>query len=378
MNKRRISMHDMVLGEPLQWDVYDTTGHLLLSRGHVIDNAHLLESLMERGLFIDLPHKHTETPHTETQLRELPSVLRLINLAHKRLEELLFGLHTETDAQAKILEVARTVIHATNLNPDIAVACILLNQNASSYAERHSMDTAVLALLVAQALKKSADEIAVIVAAALTMNIGMLRQHDHFQDKQGALTDKELELIKKHPEESVNLLKQAGISDPDWLGYILQHHENEDGSGYPYGLSGQDIAQNAKIISLADRYCARVTGRKYHQPLLPPAVLRGLFVEDSKTIDAHLAPYFIHELGMYPPGTCVRLHNGEIGVVTRKGKQASTPVVHALVGPRGAPLSFPIQRDTAKELFAIHEALHPEQADVRFSMQQLWGKEASL
>jgi HD-GYP domain-containing protein (c-di-GMP phosphodiesterase class II) len=378
VNKRRISMQDMVLGEPLQWDVFDTTGHLLLSRGHVIDNNHLLESLVARGMFIDLPHKPTETPQAAAQVRELPSVLRFINLAHKRLEGLLFGLHAETDAQAKILEVAKTVIYATNLNPDIAIACILLNQSVSSYAGRHSMDTALVSLLVAQVMNKSPDEVRIIVAAALTMNIGMIRQHDHFQDKQGPLIEKEIEFIKKHPEEGVQLLKQAGIDHPDWLTYVLQHHENEDGSGYPHGLRGQEISQNAKIISLADRYCARITGRTYRQPLLPPAALRGLFVEESKTIDTHLAPYFIHELGTYPPGTYVRLQNGEIGVATRKGKQASTPIVHALVGPRGVPLSFPIQRDSAKELFAIREAVYPEQADVRFSMQQLWGKEASL
>jgi HD-GYP domain-containing protein (c-di-GMP phosphodiesterase class II) len=378
VNKRRISMQDMVLGEPLQWDVFDTTGHLLLSRGHVIDNNHLLESLVARGMFIDLPHKPTETPQAAAQVRELPSVLRFINLAHKRLEGLLFGLHAETDAQAKILEVAKTVIYATNLNPDIAIACILLNQSVSSYAGRHSMDTALVSLLVAQVMNKSPDEVRIIVAAALTMNIGMIRQHDHFQNKQEPLIAKEIEVIKKHPEEGVQLLKQAGIDHPDWLTYVLQHHENEDGSGYPHGLKGQEISQNAKIISLADRYCARITGRTYRQPLLPPAALRGLFVEESKTIDTHLAPYFIHELGTYPPGTYVRLQNGEIGVATRKGKQASTPIVHALVGPRGVPLSFPIERDSAKELFAIREALHPEQADVRFSMQQLWGKEASL
>ena len=378
MNKRRISMQDMVLGEPLQWDVYDTAGHLLLSRGHVIDNNHLLESLVARGMFIDLPHKPTETPQAAAQVRELPSVLRFINLAHKRLEGLLFGLQAEADAQAKILEVAKTVIYATNLNPDIAIACILLNQSVTSYAGRHSMDTALVSLLVAQVMKKSPDEVRIIVAAALTMNIGMIRQHDHFQDKQGPLTEKEIEFIKKHPEEGVQLLKQAGIDHPDWLTYVLQHHENEDGSGYPHGLRGQEISQNAKIISLADRYCARVTGRTYRQALLPSAALRGLFVEESKTIDTHLAPYFIHELGTYPPGTYVRLQNGEIGVVTHKGKQASAPVVHALVGPRGAPLAFPIQRDTAKELFAIREAVYPNQANVRFSMQHLWGKEARL
>ncbi|MHB1244809.1 MAG: HD-GYP domain-containing protein [Sulfuriferula sp.] len=378
MNKRRISMQDMVLGEPLQWDVYDTTGHLLLSRGHIIDNTHLLESLVSRGLFIDLPHKQTEAPLTVAKVPELPSVLRFINLAHKRLEGLLFGLLTETDATAKILEVAKTVIYATNLNPDVAIACILLNQSVTTYAGRHSMDTALVSLLVAQVMKKSPDEVKIIVAAALTMNIGMLRQHDHFQEKQGPLTEQEMAIVKKHPEEGARLLQQAGIDHPDWLAYVLQHHENEDGSGYPHGLKGPEISQNAKIISLADRYCARVTGRAYRQPLLPPAALRGLFIEESKTIDKNLVPFFIHELGMYPPGTHVRLLNGEIGVVTRKGHQVSAPIVHALLAPGGAPLSFPIQRDTSKTLFAIREALYPSQADVRFSMQHLWGKEASL
>lgn len=371
-------MHDIVLGKPLQWDVYDTTGHLLLSRGHVIDNEHQLETLVERGLFVDIPHRKPEVPVVAAQVRELPSVLRFINLAHKRLEGLLFDLHNQADAQAKIFEVAKTVIYATNLNPDIAVACILLNQSVGSYAGRHSMDTAVVSLLVAQVMKKSADEILTIVAAALTMNVGMLRQHDHFQNKVGPLTEKELEFIQQHPEAGVGMLKQAGISHPDWLTYVLQHHENEDGSGYPGGLKGPQIEQNAKIISLADRYCARVTGRAYRKPLLPAAALRGLFVDDSKTIDTHLAPYFIHELGMYPPGSYVRLQNGEVGVVTRKGKLPATPVVHALIGPRGVPLSFPVPRDTEKTLFAIHEALAPEQADIRFSMQQLWGKEARL
>lgn len=378
MNKRRISMQDMVLGEPLQWDVFDTSGHLLLSRGHIIDNEHQLEMLVERGLFVDIPDKKQEAPVVAAQVRELPSVLRFINLAHKRLESLLFDLHNQSEAQAKILEVAKTVVYTINLNPDIAIACILLNQRVSTYAGRHSMDTAVVALLIAQVMKKNADEILTIVAAALTMNLGMLRQHDHFQNKPGPLTEKELEYIRNHPEAGVRLLQQAGINDPNWLTYVLQHHENEDGSGYPKGLAGSQIEQNSKIISLADRYCARVTGRAYRKPLLPTAALRGLFVEDSKTIDTHLAPFFIHEVGMYPPGSYVRLQNGEVGVVTHKGKLPATPVVHALIGPRGAPLSFPIPRDTEKTLFAIREPLYPEQADVRFSMQQLWGKEASL
>jgi hypothetical protein len=72
------------------------------------------------------------------------------------------------------------------------------------------------------------------------------------------------------------------------------------------------------------------------------------------------------------------LQNGEIGVVTRRGAAPATPVVHAFIGPRGAPLSFPIQRDTSKELYAVREVLASDQAMLPFSMQQLWGEEAAL
>ena len=64
--------------------------------------------------------------------------------------------------------------------------------------------------------------------------------------------------------------------------------------------------------------------------------------------------------------------------MTRRGRAAATPVVHSFIGPRGAPLSFPIQCDTGKELYAIRDTLGGEQAMLRFSMQQLWGDEASL
>ena len=75
------------------------------------------------------------------------SVLRFINLAKQQLERLLLGLTTETDAQAKILEVVKALAYTANLNADIAVGCILLNQAASNYAVRHCIDTAIVAML---------------------------------------------------------------------------------------------------------------------------------------------------------------------------------------------------------------------------------------
>src|SRR3569832_1661910 len=251
MNKHRVGMADLVLGEPLRWDVYDEHGVLLLSRGHIIENEHQIEELVERGMFVDAASYSKKAAAPAAKVKELPSVLRLLDMADRRLEHLLFSFHHDPDAPAKLSEIAQVIAYASGLNPDIALASILIDQEVHSYTIRHSIDTAIVALLVARALQKPAHEIVSLTAAALTMNLGMLRQHNAFQAKSDPLTDQEEELIRQHPEESARLLAQAGVTDPERQTCVLHHHENEDGSGYPFHLSGQDIPQNAKIISLS-------------------------------------------------------------------------------------------------------------------------------
>lgn len=305
-----------------------------------------------------------------------PSVLRMINEAHRQLEQVLFNLGDEADAQGRILDIARALTQATDSNPDIALACILLNQEEGSYAVRHCIDSAVVALLVARALGQVPSETLTIMAAALTMNVGMLPSQEQLQSRLNAISDAELALIHRHPQQSVDMLKAAGVSDSEWLTYVLLHHENEDGSGYPHGRKGDEIPLNAKIIALADRYCARVSSRSYRKSLLPNEALSDILLADHHSVDPMLTTCFIRVLGIYPTGAVVRLANGEIGVVAGKGSSSTTPVVHAMIAPDGAPLPGPANRDTAASQFAIREMLSEERAGVRFSMQQVWGDEA--
>lgn len=305
-----------------------------------------------------------------------PSVLRQINQAHRRLEKLLFNLDHEPDAQNRILDVARKLTAAVDQNPDIALACILLNQDEGSYAVRHCLDSAVVALLVARALDKSPAETLSIMAAALTMNVGMLQNQEQLQNRLNAISDRELAIIHGHPQTGVNLLQQAGVEDPDWLSCVLLHHENEDGSGYPFGKTGDDIPLHAKIISLADRYCARVSSRNYRKSLLPNEALSDILLVDHNSIDPMLTACFIRVLGIYPTGAVVRLANGEVAVVSGKGKSSTTPIVHALAAPNGMPLLPPSRRDTAGEHYAIREMVSEDKAGIRFTMQQVWGDAA--
>ena len=97
MDQHRITMSDIVIGEALPWDVFDASGHLLLSRGYVVERAQQVQALVERGLFVDAKSIEKKQQPKPAKVQELPSVLRLINLANKRLERLLFNLANDPD-----------------------------------------------------------------------------------------------------------------------------------------------------------------------------------------------------------------------------------------------------------------------------------------
>jgi HD-GYP domain-containing protein (c-di-GMP phosphodiesterase class II) len=369
MTKKRIEEHELKVGEAVPWDVHGDDGELLVRKGHVVSNVRQLDVLIKRGLYA-ISHVTTAPPEVRVQ----PSVLRMLNAANRRLDSLLRAIVLgEQGDKERLLEVAKIVSAAVDLQPNVALACILHNQKEGSYAIRHCIDTAVVARIVARAMKKGPEEKLIIVAAALTMNLGMLPHQERLQMTKEALSPVDQEIIRKHPARGVELLRHAGVDDPAWLGCVLMHHENEDGTGYPYGKQGAQVSLDAKIISLADRYTARVSSRAYRKSLVPNAALRDIVLVGKENTDPALVSTFVKELGIFPIGTFVRLENGEIGVVTAKGNSTTTPIVDALVGPRGAPLDAVIKRDTSKTLHGIREVLTEHQAAIGFSLDQLWG-----
>jgi HD-GYP domain-containing protein (c-di-GMP phosphodiesterase class II) len=298
------------------------------------------------------------------------SVLRSLNLASSQLDGLLAGLSAYSDAERALRQMAHEVAAAATRAPDVAIAAILLNQIAGRYAVRHCVDTAIVACVMARAMDKSQPEVETIAAAALTMNVGMMRQIESFHSKSSALSSDEREMVRRHPAESAVLLRCAGVSDEDWLAGVLQHHESDDGSGYPEGRRKEDIAFDARLIGIADRYCACVSARNYRRSMLPPLALDKLRTDGG--YDAALIDQVCAQLGPYPPGTLVRLANGETGVVASVGALQ----VHALRGADGTPMS--LERRTDEPEHAIVTALHEDDARLRFRMQAVWGELAAL
>jgi HD-GYP domain-containing protein (c-di-GMP phosphodiesterase class II) len=307
-----------------------------------------------------------------------PSVLHQLNLSNRRLEHLLQNLRNERNAEGELREIAHDVIQAVELNPDIALATIFLNQIAGTYAVRHCIETAVVTVVMARCMGKGTADTLTVTVAALTMNVGMLRHNETFQNKSTPLSSEEMSIVRRHPEESVDLLKCAGVQDEDWISCVLLHHENDQGSGYPAGIASPEVTLNAKLLSLADRYCAQVSARNYRKSILPDQALRNLIEDKVAPVDPLLVEHFQRELGDFPPGCLVRLASGEIGVVSRRLAGGDVLHVHCLRDPSGAVLAPAALRRTGDASCAIAEALSEDQAAIRFSMKQIWGVQASL
>ncbi|MYM32421.1 HD domain-containing protein [Duganella sp. CY15W] len=306
------------------------------------------------------------------------SVLHQLNESNRRLERLLHNLRNEHNAEADIRDIAREVIDAVDLNPDIALACIFLSQINGSYAVRHCIETAVVTVVIAHSMQMSATSTLTVTAAALTMNVGMLRHHEGFQNKNTPLTSEEMAIVRRHPEESVDMLRCVGVEDDDWISCVLMHHENDEGSGYPAGIASPEVTLNAKLLSLADRYCAQVSARNYRRSLPPHQALRNLVEDKMAPVDASLSRQFQQELGDYPPGCLVRLASGEIGVVSQRLDGGAARGIHCLRDPAGGVLSPAPVRRTGADGCSITESLSEDQASIRFSMKQIWGAQAAL
>ncbi len=354
--------------------MYDDKGVLLLHKGNVIESARQLDILMARGLFFmseNMPDPDIGKPVPQ---QEENCPFPLIEQIYPRLEKLIDANNPETekDFPAKIIGLCSQLQRACTQDADAALSTILLG-TAFRYSIRHNVDVAIICELIGQTLELSAEERLSVLAAALTANIAMTALTDVLYAQPDPLSDREKEAIVAHPESGVALLKACGVNDPLWLSCVLHHHRSADGKGYPQGFSEDPPPAAARMIALADFFCAKISGRSYRPPLSSHKAMQAIFPASDGRFDAGIAELFVKTLGIYLPGTFVSLKNNQIAVVTRRGEKIQSPIVYAVTGKDGMPLPGPVYRDTCLPDYGIVRSIPAKEVVVKVNRYQLWG-----
>ncbi|MFL6465651.1 MAG: HD-GYP domain-containing protein [Bryobacteraceae bacterium] len=155
----------------------------------------------------------------------------------------------------------------------------------SPFTYRHSMGVAGAAIAIAHTLGLEASEVATIRRAALLHDIGKLGVSNAILDKPGKLTNEEWESVRKHPHNTLQILKRVpGFSAFSEI--AAAHHEKLDGSGYFLGISGEQLDLPARILVVADIYDALAAKRPYRDALPIETVFEIMGRDTPRAIDA--------------------------------------------------------------------------------------------
>ncbi len=157
---------------------------------------------------------------------------------------------------------------------------------------QHGQDTAQLASRMASVLGLEEPVSCALWWAGRLHDIGKVAVPRAVLEKAGPLTDEEQRIVRVHPANSFSILQRTGISS-EFLNTVLFHHERFDGTGYPIGLKGEDIPFAARIIAVADVYCALIQRRPYRDRYTADAAWALLMRNKARAFD----PVIVEALG---------------------------------------------------------------------------------
>jgi len=369
--KVRVKKSDIIVGTPLHQDVYDENEVLLLKKDCLIESQKQLDALLNRGLYFLFKTVHRVQRALPETIKG-PSPFEVIDDIYVQLSALCTGYGTKINFSSRVTELCKQIQQSCEIDADASLGAIFLGK-VWNYSIMHQMHCAIICEILLKYLERSPQERLPLLAAGLTMNIAMIELQDILFNQKERLNEDLRRDVQNHPAQGVELLCTYGVTNETWLTAVLQHHEFIDGSGYPQGLHGDDIGQMARILTLADVYCAKLFPRAYRDPLTPDVAAREIFTGSrGQCFDQDLANIFIKELGIFHPGSFVRLANGDIAVVTRRGEKIHHPVVHSVVKGDGMPLFPPRERDCSEAEFKITSSLAQHKVDVSINKFLLW------
>ena len=369
MAMHRLSPDHLQVDKPLPWDVYDAQGQLLLRKGYIVEKDSQIESLLERGMFVDA-EQFKASREDEKPAAPVFNPFWLWDDIFKKLTRALKNIQTNPDFPDEIEALASLLQFLSDKDADAGISVLLL-LDTGKYPVAQSLHTAVVCELVAKRMEWSTTDRLSAVCAAMTMNVGMMELQGWLVNQNTPLTDEQRAQINNHPTVSYELLKAAGVTNQKWLTAVLQHHERRGGKGYPNKIQEPD--QIAELINMADVFCAKVSPRAYRKALAPNQAAKELFLDDADGGKNPLPGMIIKEVGIFPPGSFVKLQNGETAVVVRRGQSANTPMVFSLVSGQGIPFVEPMRRDTSRKDFTIVNIVPKDKIMIRLNPAKIWG-----
>lgn len=361
---RPINISELQPGMRLEQDLYDAEGVLLLTAPNVI-NERFIRLLKQFGTTYvcvrDRGGRGTFSPRTakllsgaasekfnETQLWETARELLNEHLEASNLVEDL-SLTVMGGGSASVKPARDMVDNFSGYlarDPDLLIAVMALQRTLGEYLFDHAVNVAMISMSLAARVGLDDAIVQEIGLAGLFQDIGMLHIPDGLRLAPRALTPREMRTIRQHPLFTYRSLKSVSSLPTSVPGWILQVHERLDGSGYPRGLSGAQVSLPARVLGIADIYCAMTRPRPHRAPLMPHEALRSLLeAGHAGQLDRQLLRSFLDMQSAYGVGAIVELSDGRTMRVARANPRTHT-----------RPVLAPLDQEPGDEALSVNLA----------------------
>jgi len=257
---------------------------------------------------------------------------RALQTIRKVFQEVRFGkVPSVGDVQRTVEDMVGGILKGKH-----SLMALTMIKSYDEYLFNHSVNVGILTMALGETMGLDVAALKELGLGALLHDLGKINIPETIIRAPRKLTDEEWEIIKRHPVDGVKILEQMGVQSEIALRVTKEHHIDFDGRGYPRLGPDEQPHPYSMIVHVADTYDAMTTVRPYTAPADPNQAISRMKKLAGTAFNPLTLDSFVEMLGIYPPGTTVRLTTGEIGVVTRPGgEDAARPWVRIVQDREG-------------------------------------------
>lgn len=351
----KILREGMVLGKSL----YDHSHNILLSKGHVLTQGNItrIVELGYQGIYITLNELENEEDVKELVSQQLR--LKAIDAVTR-----IFVNDDTSNDQNDLLEIIHEIINQL-MNHKALILNLYDLKTYDDYTFQHSVNVTILSLIVGIKMDYREEQLFDLGFGAIMHDIGKKMIDLGILNKKAALNGDEMLIIRNHALLGSQLMQNIFEVNQDVVNCALHHHERFDGQGYPFGLVGEEISLNGRIIAICDVFDALTSNRIYRKAIAHNDAIDYIKKNSGSHFDTNLVRVFLEHVAPYPIGTMVKLNNGQQGIVVQvKPKKCSRPTVKILadIGNKiiRQPYDIDLSEREEEDIFISHVILEEE------------------
>ena len=220
------------------------------------------------------------------------------------------------------------------------------------YLAFHQARVAVMAMRIGANVGYERRRLGMLGVAGCLIDVGLWQLPESLLRRLDALTGDELAAYRSHPRLSADIVRRWAPPEETIVQAVLEHHEREQGQGFPQGLTGAAVDGDAKILGLADTYTSLTVPPTARPRLRPHEAVREIVKSRHEAFPSPLIKALLSEISVFPPGTVVRLNTEEIGrVVAVNRNHPLRPRVEIMADGKGQRLPAPKTIDLSESPF---------------------------